>query len=465
MHIIARRGVLARLAVILATAVLLAGCGLGGAGGGGAEAARTEGGELANVSAEDLKGTSITLSRFFGDCEESTRGVTDVSKATSECEVIQILTNAFNAENQFGIQVKRLGGAVWDTYYDALNATFAGGNPPDVAVMHGSNLPDYAARNLLLPLDDAVAGLNINLDDATKFGRDAVTYQDATYALPFDVHANLAHLNVDIFKAAGLVDANGNPKLPASVDAFFAAAKQVKDRTGKQFFGGEFVNGPAGTRLLMALVNQQGKEIVSQDGKQAQVDSPEARTALDVMLRMFREGYAEPKQTYDASHQAFLKGDVALLMNGTWVVDQYSKEAKFSYRTADFPALFAEPATWANSHVWAIPRQKQADPVRYRAAVEFVKYLYDHEDAWALGTGHLAARTSVLDSPEFKNAPQRANYAETARSIARLAPRIRNWQAVEDTLTQKIEATWLAGAAPDKALKDAQSDVERLLAG
>jgi multiple sugar transport system substrate-binding protein len=464
MQVITTRGIRTRLAVLLTMVALLAGCGLGGSGGGGDEAATKEGSELANVSAEDLKGTSISLSRFFGDCEETTRGVTDVSKATSECEVIQILTNAFNADNQYGIQVKRLGGAVWDTYYDALNATFAGGNPPDVAVMHGSNLPDYAARNLLLPLGDAVSALSINVDDATKFGRDAVTYQDVTYALPFDVHANLAHLNVDIFKRAGLVDAGGNPQLPTSVDEFFAAAKQVKERTGKQFFGGDFVDGPNGVRLLMALVNQQGKEIVSQDGKQAQVDSPETRAALDMMLRMFDEGYAKPKQTYDSSQQAFLNGDIALLLNGTWVVDQYNKEAKFTYRTADFPTLFAEPATWANSHTWAIPRQKQADPVRYRASVEFIKYLYDHEDAWALGTGHLAARTSVLDSPAYTEAPQRANYADTAKSIARLAPRIRNWQAVEDTLTAKIGATWLAGTPADKALKEAQADVERLLA-
>ncbi|HEY8112376.1 MAG TPA: ABC transporter substrate-binding protein [Actinomycetes bacterium] len=461
MHLTARRGVLARLAVSLATAALVAGCGLGGSTGGNGEAAK-EGSDLASVSADRLKGTSITLSRFFGDCEDTTRGVTDVSKATSECEVIQILTNAFNANNEFGIQVKRLGGAVWDTYYDALNATFAGGNPPDVAVMHGSNLPDYAGRNLLLPLDDAISGLNIKLDDATKFAHEAVTYQDTTYALPFDVHANLAHLNVDIFKAAGLVDASGNPKLPSSVEEFFAEAKQVKQRTGKQFFGGEFVDGPNGVRLLMALVNQQGKEIVSPDGK-AQVDSPETRTALDMMLRMFKEGYAKPKQTYDSGQQAFLKGDIAFLLNGTWVVDQYNKEAKFTYRTADFPTLFNQPATWANSHTWAIPRQKQADPVRYRAAVEFIKYLYDHVDAWALGTGHLAARTSVLDSADYKKAPQRANYAETARSIAHLAPRIRNWQAVEDTLTQKLGATWVAGADPDKALKEAQADVERLL--
>ena len=41
----------------------------------------------------------IEMARFFGDCDDTTAGVTDVKQATSECEVVQILTNKFNAEN------------------------------------------------------------------------------------------------------------------------------------------------------------------------------------------------------------------------------------------------------------------------------------------------------------------------------------------------------------------------------
>jgi multiple sugar transport system substrate-binding protein len=438
--------------------VTLTACGVGepqpspgddGAGGG------------SDVSDEELEGTSIKLARFFGDCDETTSGVTDVSEATSECEVIQILTNAFNAENEFGITVERLGGAEWGTYYDALNAAFAGGNPPDVAVMHGSNLPDYAARNLLLPLDDVA---EVDLEDAAEAARDAVTYEDTTYALPFDLHAALLHVNMDILNEAGLVDAQGNPMIPTSVDEFFAAAKQVEDRTGKQFFGAEFVNGLMGIRMFISLVWQQGGDIVSADGTSAQVDGPEARAALDMMLRMFDEGYANPEQTYDSAQQAFLNGDVALLMNGTWVVNQYDAEAPFDYRTADFPTLFDSPAVWANSHVWVIPRQEQADPVRYRAALEFISYLYEHEADWAIGTGHLAARTPVLESADYQQAPQRANYVETATSIARQVPRVRNWQAVEDILRQQIEATWLTGVSVDEALSQAQREIDRALA-
>jgi len=453
-----------RLGSLVVAVSLIVGCAGSANNQTGGAASKGDASDLSNITAAQLKGTTLQMSRFFGDCNDTTQGVTDVTKAKTECEVIQILTNAFNANNEFGIKVERLGGAVWNTYYDALNAAFASGNPPDVAVMHGSNLPDYAARKLLLPLDKPLAAAKLDIGDAAKPARDAVTYDGTTYAVPFDIHANLVHVNIDLFKAAGLVDAAGKAKLPTSVDEFFSEAKQIKDKTGKQFIGGDFVEGPNGVRVLMALANQQDIELVSGDGKTIKVDSPESRKALDVLLRSFNEGYANPKQTYDAAQQAFLRGDMALLINGTWVVNQYTSEATFAYQAADFPTLFKTPATWANSHIWAIPQQKSADPVKYRAGIEFMKYLYSHEDAWALSTGHLAARTSVLGSPEFTSAPQRANYAETAKSIAHEAPRVRNWQAVEDILKHQIEGTWLAGTPPDQALKEAQRQVEQQLA-
>jgi hypothetical protein len=141
--------------LLLALALVASACGNGDdgtTGNGTTDDGATDG--RAAPSGDDV---TITLARFFGDCDESTAGVTDVSEATSECEVIQILTNAFNEEDN-GIFVDRLGGAVWDQYYTQLSTTFASGNPPNVAVMHSHRLPDFAGRNLLRPIADDLPG-------------------------------------------------------------------------------------------------------------------------------------------------------------------------------------------------------------------------------------------------------------------------------------------------------------------
>jgi multiple sugar transport system substrate-binding protein len=431
--------------------------GSGGGGGGGGDEV-----DLAAVSTEDLEGTTIKLARFFGDCEDTAGTETDVAKATTECETIQILTNAFNAENEHGIKVERLGGAAWDTYYDALNSAYAGEGAPDVAVMHGSRVTDYAGRGLLLPLDEHLAATGADIDDAAEAAREAVTYEDTTYGLPFDLHAGLAHLNVDLFKQAGLVDAEGKPKIPTSTEEFLADAETMKAKTGKNYFGSARVKDGLTVHMWRSLVEQQGGSVISEDGTKATVDTPEAREALEFVNTVF-EKYADGNQTYDAAQSAFLSGETAMLFNGTWVVDQYDKEAPFDYQVTNFPTLYDQPAVWADSHMWVLPKQKEGDPAKYRAGLEFVSYLYDHSGDWAIHTGHLAARTSVLESPEYQQAPQRANYFETGTTNAKTVPAISNWSGAMDAMVASLDSIWFEDKSVDEGLKAADTAVNSVL--
>lgn len=433
-------------AVVLMLVTLVAGFGFAGGQG------EAEGGE------EGV--TVLKLARFFGDCDDTTEGVTDVSQATTECEVIQILTNKFNAENEHSIRVERLGGAEWGTYYDALNTSFAGGSPPDVAVMHGSNMPDYTSRGLLQPLEQYFDEYGIDPQDWTPPARSAVQNEGEFYGVAFDLHALLAHVNVDIFREAGLVDDSGDPILPSSREEFFEQAEIVQEETGKLYFATDASQFPFGVRLMFSLVWQQGSDLISADGSSATVDTQEAREAVDFMLEMFDAGYAEPNYNYTAAQEAFLSDEAAILLNGTWAVDQYRREADFEYRALDFPTLYDEPAVWANSHMWVLPK-KRNNP-KYEAAMHYLSFLYEHVYDWAAGTGHLAPRISVLESDELNSVPQRQNYAETA-DIAKLVPSIENWQAVEDILKEEIEATWLTGKSVDAALTDAESRINRTL--
>lgn len=454
-----------KIAVTLASfasfALILSGCGAGGTTPAGSE----QGGSgdlmesIAAVTDEQLEGTTIELARFFGDCEESTDGVTDLSQAGTECEAIQILTNKFNAENEWGISVERLGGSEWNSFYDALNTSIAGGSPADIVNMHAHTLPTYAERGNVISFDPSELG--IELGDATEPASAGVTVGSDVYAVPFDLHAVLAHLNVDIWAEAGLVDDSGAPIMPTSVDEFLAAAKTVKDTTGKYFVSMAYVTDPMGFRLFSALVNQQGSELVSADGT-VNVDSPEAAEALEFINTLVDEGYADVSVDYSGSVSQFLDGNAALFVNGTWVVNEYASTAPFEYRVANLPTLFDEPATWAASHVWAIPRQSGDDPVQYRAALEFAKYLYENTETWAVATGHISPRTSVLESAAYEAAPERENYVDTA-TIARLVPQIPNWQAAEDGIFEQISATWLADKSVADALSEAQTCVEQAL--
>lgn len=438
--------------------LLLAGCSAGT----GSTGPEDLSADIAAVTDEQLEGTTVQLSRMFGDCEETTTGVTDTSKAASECEAIQILTNKFNDENEFGITVERLGGSEWSSYYDAFNASLAGGSPADIANLHAHTLPDYAARKSVISFD--AEALGIDLDDASDSARGGVEWDGETFGVPFDLHAILAHVNVDLFTQAGLVNADGTPKLPTTKDEFLAAAKAVKETTGKYFMSVALANDPMGFRLFSSLVNQQGSELISADGKTVNIDTPEAKESLEFINTLVDEGYVDTTVDYAGSNALFLAGDAAMMMNGTWVVNEFATTAPFTYQVADFPTLYEKPAIWAASHTFVIPRQKDDDVVQYRAALEFAKFLYDNTDTWSIATGHISPRLSVLESEAYTSAVQRENYIETAKSSGVLVPHIENWQSAEDAILEQIESTWLNDKDVSDALTEAQTRVEQALA-
>jgi len=443
-------------ASLAAAALLLTACGTGtGADAGAAEDLDAQ---IAAVTDEQLEGTTVTMSRMFGDCEETTQGVTDTAKAASECEAIQILTNKFNAENAYGITVERLGGADWNSYYDAFNASVAGGEPADIANLHDYSVSDYAKRGQLVPFDAKANG--IDLSDATEQAQGSVVYDGETVAVPFDSHAILAHVNTDILAQAGYMDADGRPIMPTNAAELLEMAKAVKDKTGTYLMSMGFANDDMAWRVFFSLVGQQGSALIGEDGA-VQIDTPEAAAALEVMNELIDGGYIHTTADYAGSIDEWKDGKSAILVNGTWVVNEYAATAPFGYAVTDFPTVFDESAVWASSHMWVLPRQKDNDPVKYRAALEFAKFLYDNTDVWAIATGHIAPRVSVIESTEYLEAPNREFYTETALSNIRFVPQIENWTAVKDLIHAQLEEVWFNGKDISAALSEAQSRVEQ----
>jgi len=449
-----RKALAKLLATSAASALILTGCATASDDTASTETAGTSGGDSA--TAEEV---TISLARFFGDCDDTTEGVTDVKLATSECEVIQILTNAFNAEDN-GVTVEKLGGQAWGDYYTQLGTTFSGGTPPDVAVMHQHRLQDYVTRGLLTPVGDLLAAEGVDWADYTAPALGAATYEGDYYGVPFDIHASLWHVNADLYAEAGLTDADGMPIMPTTAGELISQCKAIQSATGKQYFAHDWFEFGVGARLFLGLVWQQGGEL--SDGVTASTDTPEGAEALR-LLNQIADECSNPEQGYTDSQAAFLAGDVAALHNGTWVVDQYNREAPFTYFAMDVPSVYGENGAWGDSHMWVMPTQADVDPAKQAGALKFMAYLYEHVGDWAVGTGHIAPRTSIIASADYNDAPQRTNYAGTA-SKARMVPAATGWAGAWDALAEELNATWVAGKSQSAALKDAEARMNEALA-
>lgn len=411
--------------------------------------------------------TTLVLSRFFGACNEEFGDVNDVEEGTGECGIITTMINEFNATNEAGITIE-VQGTEWGSYYDQLNAAFAGGNPPDIAVMHRTRLLDYTSRNLVIPVGEAFAAGGIDVGDFADEALNAVSVDDTIYGLPFDLHTLLWHVNADLMAEAGLVADDGSIILPSSPEELMEHAAMVKEATGADYIAMDATQFPLGVRAVFAMIWQQGGDLLNEDRTEAAINSEAGMNALSTMASLFENEYANSTYDYATSEQAFLNGDAAILINGTWVVDAYTASAAdedvalSNYVVADFPGLFGEQATWSDTHMWAITNNLADDPAKLEAAVTFLNFVNENNVEWAR-TGHVAVRESVLSSEEYQNLPHRDEYVGTAE-IARAFPQVLDYNSLEQVLQEEFQAVWITGKSVEDALADAEARINDILA-
>jgi multiple sugar transport system substrate-binding protein len=404
----------------------------------------------------------IKLARFFGVCDTKTA---DVAKAVGEACIVEAIIESFNQQNP-DVRVVQLP-ADWNSYYDQIKTAMVGGNPPDVLVMHKHRIPEFASIGALAEITKAdYDKAKIDFADFTERAVEGVSLRGKQYGVPFDFHAYLWHVNLDIMAAAGLVDGQGKPVLPRSPEELLAHAKQVKERTGKNYLLSFFDGVAPSMRLYAALMAQQGVNPYGDKG--VSIDSPASRNAVRAFTQLAEAGTLDLKVPTDAVRGAWFKGDAAILIDGTWRVDAndaaIGKEGVTlkRYYVASHPQLFARGGAWADTHFWTIPASVKAkDPKKFEAAMRLLAHINKHNIDWAR-TGHLPVRQSVLASPELQKLPHRGEYAETA-AISYYLPPARKYGAIQDAIGRGLVDHFQNGKPLDTVLKDMQAKVEDAL--
>ncbi|MCY4145012.1 MAG: extracellular solute-binding protein [Chloroflexi bacterium] len=411
---------------------------------------------LAPVVAQDA--SEVTFMRFFGECADEFGETIDLSDAYGECGIIQTLANSFNA-TQDEVNVNTVV-VDWPGVTE-LNANLAAGTPPDIMVLHGRRIPNYASRGLLTPLSDVLAGAGIAADDLTESARGFVEYNGELYGIPLDLHGHLWHINVGLWAEAGLVNADGGPMIPYGMDEFMSHAEQFKEATGLPFLG-MWTNGLS--RNWMALVYQQEGGAVEDEDGMPNVNNEAGLNALNFLMMLRDEGHITDNVDYPASEEIFLNGENGGHINGTWVVNFYDNQVADpdaplkDYYVHNFPTIYDQPATWAGSHAWIIPQGSEPDPAKLDATLTFLKYLNDNNIEWSR-TRHSAVNTSVVNSDVYNSYPHRNEYAEFVPSAV-IPPR-ENWStAFESVMDEELAAAFIGEKTPEQALSDAQTRLE-----
>ena len=429
------------------------------------------------VSAAALAGcgektaTEISFARFFGACDADYGKLADVKLARGECGIMTAIVNQFNATNKDRIVVKPQI-VEWQPYYDQLTARIVSGDVPAIAVMHESALGDFVGRNLVEPLDEGLASVGVTPSEFTDHARRGTVIGGKLYALPFDTWSWLWHINLNMMKQAGLTNPDGSPILPKSPDELIAQAEKFKAATGKPYFAWPTVNEPASPfRTWVTLVAQQDGKLFSADGKTIDAHSAAATRALELMGRLYAEGHVKTGADYGAANQAFLNGEAGIVVVGTWTIDDFLAQSKqpssplaHGYTVLPFPPLWGKKEVYADGHSWVLLKGGTRDDKARKAALSFLKFLWDNDYEWSR-TGHLPARQSVAASATYKELPFRANIAEITSTAYSVPSNVARQRAVELAISEEIGSLYLSKKPAADVQNAIEQRVDKLLSG
>lgn len=310
----------------------------------------------------------------------------------------------------------------WLEYYNKLLTGLLSGQPPDVAIMHLSALPDYASKGVLTPIQDYVPKSFV--DEYLPNIIERAYYDGGLVALPLDTHPLVFYYNKNVIKEAGLVDEDGNVKVPSTWDEYIGFSKDVMDATGK--YGASLDKfGMLGERWFIALYSQLGGEFYNEEKGKVDLDRELAIETYKIINQSYKDG-TTPVTDYDGGEALFINDEAAYHLNGVWAMAVYPSTEGLDFGVTMVPAVEgSDPYTWGDSHSIIFPRASKMDKEKLEAAVTFGQWVVNHSYEWAQA-GHLPVVKKVLESEEFLSLPMRENYMDAA-SYAVLAPSVIGW--------------------------------------
>ena len=419
---------------------------------------------LGSCAKSDHK-THLYLQRFFGECGAEFGGSTDVAKAEGECGIITALVNRFNAENpdvQIDVNV-----VAWPGY-PQLTAQVAARDPPDLVTMHEGVISDYASKGLVEPVDGYLRAAGISPADFTEAARQGVTMYGHVYALPWDTHGGLFHVNTALFAKAGLMR-NGKPVLPNSADDFVREARQFEQRTGKPYLIQSNVGDPAfAARNLYTYMMAQGA-VLFPDAKHLRLNTPIGNSVANYFRRINVERLGTQNMDTPAAIAAFVNGEGGIYPTGTWMIGSFEEEAETpgrplykSYAVYPYPRLWGQRVEYVSGHSWVVPTRKRT-PQQRAAIARFFKFMAAHNYDWTR-TGHIPAFRTVLDDPRFKALPHRADIAPLASMGRPLPAYVLRQNAIEGIVGEEAAAAFTGQKSVAQALAAAEQRVDQMLA-
>jgi multiple sugar transport system substrate-binding protein len=425
-----KRGILLTLLCVLA----LAGCGGDDGGNGGG----------------DLSGEVEFL--VFGDPEE-----------------IQAFRNVIGAyENeQPDVDVKLIEASDRDDLIARLSTSFAAGTPPDLFLLNYRFYAQFAARDVLEPIEDRVDDSDVfQQEDFYEEAMDAFRFNDTLTCLPQNISSLVVYYNKDMFQKAGVAF----PKEGWKWDDMVATAKKLTKDTDGDGKTDVYGLGIESSLIRIApFVWSNGGDLVddTKNPTHFTLDTPEAQVALERFLQLHATEKVTPTEEEVESEDdetRFQNGRLAMVLSSRRATPTFRTIQDFDWDIAALPQ-HTEQAGILHSDAYCLTKASENKD----AAWSFMEYALGPEGAPIVAESGrtVPSLKSVAESEAFLDPTEKpANsqvFLDTIPVIQRV-PSISTWPEIEDASGPILEEAYYEGGSAAEVASQLRKATDDLFA-
>jgi multiple sugar transport system substrate-binding protein len=352
-----------------------------------------------------------------------------------------------------------------------LSTSLAGGSPPDLFLMNYRFYGQFAAREVLEPLEPyANESEAFELADFYPQAVDAFRWDGEVVCLPQNISSLVVYYNRDLFKRFKVPVPRNRMQWADFVNL---ASQMTRDKNGQPVVGADpdmprpntapaeiyGLGVEASIIRLAPFVWSVGGELVDDEEKPTRftLDSPEAKHAMSEFFRLRTlHGVVPTDEEVESEddESRFANGRLAMLLSSRRSVPTFREAAKFDWDIVSLP-VFVKPAGILHSDAYCMTKASDSKDAAWR----FVEYALGPEGAPVVArTGRtVPSLRSVAESDAFLDASQKpANsrvFLEGIEHIRRV-PTISTWPEIEDASAGILENGMYLGQPIDRVLTE-----------
>ncbi|MEQ5871158.1 extracellular solute-binding protein [Sagittula sp. NFXS13] len=336
---------------------------------------------------------------------------------------MKALIDEFNAEHP-DIQISGTTLEWGLPFYTKVRTATAVGQGPDIMTYHLSRLPLALEEDVLTPITDAeMDAAGLSKSDFFEASITAASTDDGQLmAVPFDIHAVVAYYNKTALEGTEWLGEDGNLTGIDSIEDMTALLQWAKAEGFSDPLSFQSEGGGGTWRMFYTLLRQQGGEMITDGEVLAGENMDKAVKSIQILADWRAEGLIPEQAAYEASVALFSGQKAVMHINGVWEVPTFKDSAAdgslgFDWFANEVPQMLDQPATWADSHAFAIPNNPNMTEEEREAALTVIGWMQQHSLAWA-DAGHIPAYKPTVDSDEYAALEPNATYASLAENAA-----------------------------------------------